>query len=84
MKPQQLLLSAALASLATTALAAPSKLDPDQLQFFERKIRPVLAEHCYSCHSAKAEKLKAGLYVDSKDGLLKGGTSGAAIVPGKP
>ncbi|NDB77855.1 MAG: DUF1549 domain-containing protein, partial [Verrucomicrobia bacterium] len=49
-----------------------------------KKIRPVLAEHCYSCHSAKADKLKGGLYVDSKEGLIKGGTSGTAIVPGKP
>ncbi|MEN9575777.1 MAG: hypothetical protein RL514_3632 [Verrucomicrobiota bacterium] len=70
--------------VALTASAADAKLDPDQLQFFEKKIRPVLAEHCYSCHSAKAEKLKGGLYVDSKEGLLKGGTSGPALVPGKP
>ena len=83
MKPSCLALGA-VAALATSALAAPAKLDPDQLQFFEKKIRPVLAEHCYSCHSAKAEKLKGGLFLDSKDGLLKGGTSGTAIVPGRP
>ena len=81
MKPLLLL---AAATLATSALAAPAKLDPDQLAFFEKKIRPVLAEHCYSCHSAKAEKLKGGLYVDNRDGLLKGGSSGPAIVPGRP
>ncbi len=83
MKPQFLALGAVV-GLATSALGAPAKLDPDQLQFFEKKIRPVLAEHCYSCHSAKAEKLKGGLYVDTKEGLLKGGTSGAVIAPGKP
>ena len=55
-----------------------------KVEFFEKKIRPVLAEHCYSCHSAKAEKLKGGLYVDNRDGLLKGGSSGPAIVPGRP
>ncbi|MFM8468931.1 MAG: PSD1 and planctomycete cytochrome C domain-containing protein [Limisphaerales bacterium] len=81
MKPQLLLLAAV---SATTVVAAPAKLDPDQLAFFEKKIRPVLAEHCYSCHSAKAEKLKGGLYVDSRDGLFKGGSSGPVIVPGKP
>ena len=53
-------------------------------QFFEAKIRPVFAEKCYSCHSHKAKKLKAGLYMDSLGGLIKGGDSGPAIVPGKP
>jgi hypothetical protein len=63
------------------ALAQPT---PAQLQFFENKIRPVLAEHCYSCHSARSEKVRGGLLVDSRDALLKGGNSGAAIVPGDP
>jgi mono/diheme cytochrome c family protein len=72
---------------ALPALAAPpaaEKIDPEQLAFFEKRIRPVLAEHCYKCHSAKAEKLKGSLLVDTKAGLLKGGSSGPAIVPGKP
>jgi mono/diheme cytochrome c family protein len=69
---------------AWTASAQDAKLPPGQLEFFEKKIRPVLAEHCYQCHSAGAEKLKADLYLDSKDGLLKGGASGPAIVPGNP
>lgn len=53
-----------------------------ELEFFERKVRPLLVEHCYSCHSAGAEKLQAGLQVDSRAALLRGGDSGAAIVPG--
>ena len=61
---------------------AAEKLDPDQLAFFEKKIRPVLNDHCYKCHSATAEKLKGGLFVDSKEGLLKGGETGPAVVPG--
>jgi len=76
-----------LTAAALPALAAPpaaEKLDPEQLAFFEKRIRPVLAEHCYKCHSAKAEKVKGSLYVDSKAGLLKGGSSGPSIVPGKP
>lgn len=53
--------------------------------FFEQKIRPVLVEHCYSCHSAEAKKLKGNLYLDSKAGWQKGGDSGSpAIIPGKP
>ncbi|MCE9564250.1 MAG: DUF1553 domain-containing protein [Planctomycetes bacterium] len=58
-----------------------------QLEFFENKIRPVLVETCYKCHSAEAEKakkLKGGLRLDTKAGWEKGGDSGKAIVPGKP
>jgi len=56
----------------------------DQLAFFERKIRPVLASKCADCHSAENNKLKGGLALDSSAGLLKGGDSGPAVVPGKP
>jgi Protein of unknown function (DUF1553)/Protein of unknown function (DUF1549)/Planctomycete cytochrome C/F5/8 type C domain len=53
--------------------------------FFEQKIRPVLVEHCYECHSAEAKKLKGNLYLDSKAGWQKGGDSGEpAVIPGKP
>jgi mono/diheme cytochrome c family protein len=53
--------------------------------FFEQKIRPVLVEHCYGCHSAQADKLKGGLLLDSKAGWQKGGDSGKpVIVPGRP
>ncbi len=61
---------------------ATSKVE--QLTFFETKVRPVLAEHCYSCHAADAESIKAGLSLDSRDGLMTGGDSGPSIVPGKP
>jgi mono/diheme cytochrome c family protein len=65
----------------SSALAA----DPAGVAFFEQKIRPVLVEHCYSCHSAEAKKLKGNLYLDTKAGWEKGGDSGeAAIIPGKP
>jgi len=52
--------------------------------FFEQKIRPVLADHCYKCHSTKATKLKGGLALDSRERALKGGNTGPAIVPSKP
>jgi len=57
---------------------------PAQLQFFENHIRPVLAENCYKCHSQQAEKVKGGLLLDTKEGVLKGGDTGPAIVPGDP
>lgn len=54
-------------------------------EFFERKIRPVLVENCYKCHSANSEKLKGALLLDSAEGMRKGGESGKpAIVPGDP
>jgi Protein of unknown function (DUF1553)/Protein of unknown function (DUF1549)/Planctomycete cytochrome C len=58
--------------------------DVSGVEFFEKKIRPILAENCYSCHSADAAKLKAGLRLDSRADMLKGGDSGPAIVPNKP
>ena len=76
----------AIAILAAYAQSLSASPTPDQLTFFESKIRPVLAQHCYQCHSAealRAGKLKANLLVDSRDGMMKGGESGAAVVPGK-
>src|SRR5437773_1788381 len=55
-----------------------------ELQFFESRIRPVLAKNCYKCHSQQSEKVKGGLLLDTKEGTLKGGESGAVIVPGEP
>ncbi len=57
------------------------------VEFFERKIRPVLVEHCYQCHSSDAQqasKLKGGLLLDSGAGLQAGGDSGALISIDKP
>src|ERR1043166_5021239 len=59
-------------------------LTSSQIQFFENKIRPVLANNCYKCHSQQAEKVKGGLLLDTKEGLLKGGENGPVIVPGDP
>lgn len=61
------------------ALAADSAFE-----FFEKQIRPVLVENCYSCHSAESEKVKGGLLLDSRDGLVRGGDSGPVISPGDP
>ncbi|HEX4131501.1 MAG TPA: DUF1553 domain-containing protein [Pirellulales bacterium] len=58
--------------------------DNDPMAFFEAKIRPVLAEKCYSCHSADSKTLRGGLLVDTRDGLLHGGDSGPAVIPKNP
>ena len=54
----------------------------EDFEFFEKNIRPVLVDNCYKCHSATSEKVKGGLLLDSKEGSLKGGDTGPAIVPG--
>ncbi|QDU80411.1 Planctomycete cytochrome C [Polystyrenella longa] len=54
------------------------------IEFFEARIRPILIKHCYECHSSETDGLQAGLYLDSRDGLLEGGDTGPAIVPGNP
>ena len=53
------------------------------IEFFENKIRPVLDKYCYECHSSQSKKVRGGLSVDSKEGLLAGGDSGPALVPGR-
>ena len=59
-----------------------AQVTPEQLQFFETKIRPVLVESCYRCHSNEGQGFRGGLSVANREGLLAGGESGAAIVPG--
>jgi hypothetical protein len=74
-----------LGMLSGTRLAAQQK-KPDY-SFFESKIRPVLIDNCYKCHSVEAQqdkKLRGNLFLDSRAGVLKGGDNGPAIVPGQP
>ncbi len=61
-----------------------ARAEQAEVEFFEKKIRPVLVEHCYKCHAASGEAIKGGLQLDHRDGLLQGGDSGPAIEPGKP
>ncbi len=73
-----------LAVVLTHALAGQAaEPSPEQLQFFESKIRPVLVEHCYKCHSAGAKNVQANLWLDTRAATRKGGDSGPAVVPGK-
>jgi len=69
---------------SATAHAAPKQAEPhpskEGLDFFEQKIRPVLVQNCYECHSGDRTKAKGHLLLDTRDGIRKGGNSGAAIV----
>ena len=67
--------------LASLSMAQDKPLTRAQVDFFEAKIRPVLATHCYECHGNKD---KGGLRLDSREAALRGGDSGVVIVPGKP
>ena len=59
-------------------------IDDEGVEFFEKNIRPVLSERCYSCHSSKAIRPKGKLLLDSRQGMAKGGEGGAIIVSGQP
>jgi hypothetical protein len=70
-------------SLEGSEVGATQDLDASSADFFERKVRPLLDERCYECHSEKAGKRKGNLALDSAEGLLKGGDGGPAVVPGQ-
>ncbi|MFO0901985.1 MAG: PSD1 and planctomycete cytochrome C domain-containing protein [Pirellulales bacterium] len=77
--------------LACLLLAAPARgaddervADSERMEFFERRIRPVLVERCQKCHGADAAQRKGGLRLDTAAGLAHGGDSGPALAPGEP
>lgn len=67
----------------STLQAQEAPRDPAKLEFFEKRIRPLLSEHCFACHSADT-KAAGDLRVDDLNGLLTGGNNGPAVVPGDP
>jgi mono/diheme cytochrome c family protein len=67
-------------ALATSVAAAT----PEQLEFYEKQVRPLFAAHCYSCHSAQAKPRFAGLSLDSSAAVRRGSDAGPVVVPGKP
>ncbi len=81
-------LLAALCSVATATqscvFADESNLGEHDVEYFEREIRPLLAERCYSCHSSKAKTVHGGLRLDTDTAIQQGGDSGAVIVAGAP
>ncbi len=73
------------ASFTAPVFAQDKPLTPEESEFFEAKIRPALIEHCHKCHSGdKDAKVKGSFQLDSKAGLLKGGSTGPGLVPGQP
>src|ERR1043165_5059442 len=64
------------------AAAPTTKPSAEGVDYFEKNIRPVLVERCYRCHSKDAEKVKGGLLLDSREGLLKGGENGVVLLIG--
>jgi hypothetical protein len=67
---------------AATVCAAAQTTTPQEVEFFEKNVRPVLADKCFMCHGAALQQSQ--LRVDSREALLKGGARGAAIVPNQP
>jgi len=68
--------------LVAAAFVLAAQARAEEFDFFESRIRPVLVEHCYKCHSSQSEEVKGGLLLDSKSNLLKGGEQGLVITPG--
>jgi hypothetical protein len=80
-----LVVLSALVFCASCGTALAQEISAGDKEFFEKKIRPLLIEHCYKCHSAEAKELKGELRLDLKAGWQAGGESGGpAVVPGKP
>lgn len=71
-------------SLVAQSERAGSRFDPALLEFFEKQVRPILANRCYPCHGPDAGQGQAGLRLDSLAGMLRGGRSGPAMAPGDP
>lgn len=72
-----------LAVFLAQATYGGERFDAAKVEFFEKKIRPLLAQNCYNCHSANTNS-QGGLRVDDRNGLLNGGNRGPAVIPGDP
>jgi hypothetical protein len=85
MAPRALIVLAIFLCGGLSALAAaPPVTEAEGVEFFEKNIRPILVDRCYSCHSAQAKKVQGSLRLDTKGGWLKGGDLGPSIELGKP
>src|SRR5262245_9251478 len=76
-------LAAALLAWPSAASGQGASGSQAEVEFFEKKVRPLLVDNCNNCHSADANS-RGGLRVDDRNGLLVGGNRGPAIVPGHP
>lgn len=70
--------------VGSVPVADDNEIAEEDIRYFERKIRPILVERCYSCHSSQAATLHGGLYLDSQEGVSRGGDSGPAVIHGRP
>ncbi|MEM7011609.1 MAG: DUF1553 domain-containing protein [Verrucomicrobiota bacterium] len=84
MRPKFNFLALGLIFAIPAAASAAGDASADDIAFFEKRIRPVLIQRCYECHSEEADKRKGGLWLDRRSGWADGGDSGPALVPGKP
>jgi len=67
-----------------SAVAVEVELAPEQVEFFEKQVRPLLVSRCYECHSATSKILRGKLRLDSRTGWMAGGENGPVVVPGDP
>ncbi|MEA3210340.1 MAG: hypothetical protein QOE70_3397 [Chthoniobacter sp.] len=81
---RRVLFSSLLLSAIPAFAAVDAEPTKEQTAFFESKIRPILADNCYKCHSVEKGKAKGGLTLDTRTGLQKGGENGEVIKPGDP
>ena len=75
-------LTASVFAIGEASTPVAESISAEQRDFFEKKIRPVLADKCYQCHAQDSDKLKGGLTLDTREGIRRGGDNGAAVVPG--
>ncbi len=78
----RILVRYSLALLVPVLIFSGSDVSVHAATDFESQVKPILEERCFKCHSHTAEKLKGGLFLDSRSGMLLGGDSGPALVPG--
>src|SRR3954447_3405152 len=74
-------------TLLATALipaVAFAQAQPAGVEFFEKKIRPLLAQNCFECHSVTGKEVKGGLRLDTPEGITRGGENGAILATGNP
>ncbi|MDA0284334.1 MAG: DUF1549 domain-containing protein, partial [Planctomycetota bacterium] len=78
------LITAVLTLLLLQTVCVLAEEDVKGREFFEKKIRPLLVQHCYECHSEAAKERQGGLLLDRRSGWLEGGDTSMAVIPGEP
>ena len=63
-------------------VAAADEPSKEDLEFYNKRVRPILEKNCYECHSQKADEVQSGLRVDERQAIIQGGDRGTAAEPG--